>query len=227
MTTLSTRTTVLGVTNPKARRDPRAPLAECTALSGPLLSRFDLLLVLSDARNPDWDAAVSSHILAGGHEANAATQERPAKGQVCHAAYQFSLHVIPDQTPEHPRLVLKGRPQLSPLVFKPLGLHVIRSAAARTESRARLEKVGTCRAQEWPMARLRQYIAWVKRSFQPHMSAEAERVLQGYWHMVRGAAGKQAARSTVRMLESLVRLAQVENQSRLETACTCLDATSC
>ena len=64
------------------------------------------------------------------------------------------------------------------------------------------------------MERLRQYIAWAKREFAPVMSAEAEAVLQGYWHLARGAAGKQAGRSTVRMLESLVRLAQVRGSSQ-------------
>ena len=59
------------------------------------------------------------------------------------------------------------------------------------------------------MERLRQYIAWVKGTLRPVMSPEAEHVLQGYWHMARAAAGKQAVRSTVRMLESLVRIAQV------------------
>ena len=78
VTTLSTRATVLGVTNPRGHR---GPLSERTALSGPLLSRFDLLLVMRDARNPDWDAAVASHILAG-PEASAAAQERPAHSQV-------------------------------------------------------------------------------------------------------------------------------------------------
>lgn len=39
-------------------------MTENTGLDGPLLSRFDILLVLADVRNPAWDEAVSGHILA-------------------------------------------------------------------------------------------------------------------------------------------------------------------
>ncbi|XP_021911294.1 probable DNA helicase MCM9, partial [Carica papaya] len=64
VTTLSTRTIVIGATNPKGQFDPDQSLSVNTALSGPLLSRFDIILVLLDTKNPDWDIVVSSHILA-------------------------------------------------------------------------------------------------------------------------------------------------------------------
>lgn len=40
-----------------------AALTVNTSLSGPLLSRFDIVLVLMDTKNPQWDEIVSTHIL--------------------------------------------------------------------------------------------------------------------------------------------------------------------
>ncbi|KAJ3695837.1 hypothetical protein LUZ60_001214 [Juncus effusus] len=64
VTTLSTRTTVFGATNPKGQYDTNQPLSVNTTLSGPLLSRFDIVIVLLDTKNPEWDSIVSSHILS-------------------------------------------------------------------------------------------------------------------------------------------------------------------
>lgn len=55
---------------------------------------------------------------------------------------------------------------------------------------------------------LQQYVFWVKDAFHPDMSAEAEHILTGYYHLQRSAVARTAARTTVRMLESLVRIAQ-------------------
>lgn len=55
---------------------------------------------------------------------------------------------------------------------------------------------------------LRQYIQWVRQRFTPVLSEEAEELLAGYYQLRRQQAGRQTSRTTVRMLESLVRLAQ-------------------
>ncbi|PON87322.1 hypothetical protein TorRG33x02_168140, partial [Trema orientale] len=156
VTTLSTRTIVFGATNPKGRYDPDQSLSVNTALSGPLLSRFDIVLVLLDTKNPEWDGVVSSHILFEGE---------PEK----------------DETDE----------DLSNI---------------------------------WPFPMLRRYIQYVKENFRPVLTKEAEIVISSYYQLQRRSATQNAARTTVRMLESLIRLAQAHARLMFRNEVTRLDA---
>ena len=61
ITSLTTRTSVFGAMNP--RGDSRDSVTEQTNLSGPLLSRFDILLPVYDSKNSETDECVSEHIL--------------------------------------------------------------------------------------------------------------------------------------------------------------------
>uniref|UniRef100_A0A453R4N7 DNA helicase n=2 Tax=Aegilops tauschii subsp. strangulata TaxID=200361 RepID=A0A453R4N7_AEGTS len=149
VTTLSTRTTVFGATNPKGQYDSNESLSVNTTLSGPLLSRFDIVLVLLDKKNPKLDGIISSHILAQSTKAE--------ENKASDAAVKST---------------------------QPLGI------------------------KEWTLPCLRRYIHYVKQRFKPVLTKEAESVISGYYQLQRRDGTHNAARTTVRMLESLIRLAQ-------------------
>ncbi|XP_008455169.2 probable DNA helicase MCM9 isoform X3 [Cucumis melo] len=156
VTTLSTRTIVFGATNPKGHYDPEQPLSVNTTLSGPLLSRFDIVLVLLDTKNPEWDAVVSSHILY--------------------------------------------------------------------ESEQEKGKRDNDLSNNWPLTMLRRYIQFVKGYFRPVLTQEAEQIISNYYQLQRRSAMDNAARTTVRMLESLIRLAQAHARLMFRNEVTRLDA---
>lgn len=64
-------------------------MTENTGLDGPLLSRFDILLVLTDVRNPEWDEAVSGHILAA--HSKVGTVEAMKKAWICFLLFKLSV----------------------------------------------------------------------------------------------------------------------------------------
>ncbi|KAL5705129.1 DNA helicase [Ranunculus cassubicifolius] len=157
VTTLSTKTIVFGATNPKGQYDPNQSLSVNTSLSGPLLSRFDIVLVLLDTKNPEWDAIVSSHILAEQGESEKGTSS------------DDSVDV-------------------------------------------------------WPLTMLRRYIHYVKGRFKPYLRKDAEEIISSYYQLQRRSATDNLARTTVRMLESLIRLAQAHARLMFRDEVTPLDA---
>lgn len=63
--------------------------------------------------------------------------------------------------------------------------------------------------QGWPPQTLQKYLFHVRQSCQPRTGRQAERLLLAYYQMQRRMAGRSSGRTTIRMLESLLRLAQV------------------
>uniref|UniRef100_A0A0A9F236 Probable DNA helicase MCM9 n=1 Tax=Arundo donax TaxID=35708 RepID=A0A0A9F236_ARUDO len=160
VTTLSTRTTVFGATNPKGQYDPNECLSVNTTLSGPLLSRFDIVLVLLDTKKPEWDAIVSRHIL--------------------------------DE-------------------------HIDEKKDETNDVKTNVSE------KKWTLPMLRRYIHYVKE-FKPVLTKEAERVISSYYQLQRRSGTHNAARTTVRLLESLIRLAQAHARLMFSNEVTQLDA---
>ncbi|VEN59871.1 unnamed protein product [Callosobruchus maculatus] len=133
---LNTRCSILAACNPKGNLDLSQPLWLNIALPSPLLSRFDLVMLLKDSVNETWDDKVADYVLNEGH-----TRSKLLNNNI------------------------------------------------------------------WTTDMLQSYIARIKR-FSPKLSEESETILSAYYQMQRSLDGRNKARTTVRLLESLVRLSQ-------------------
>lgn len=77
--TLRTRASVFAVMNPKTGiYQSDADLSVNTAIASPLLSRFDLILLLLDKQDSDWDSDITNFIMSRLPDGN---EHRPVKRQ--------------------------------------------------------------------------------------------------------------------------------------------------
>lgn len=137
---LDTKTTILAACNPKGTFDPSLDLSDNTLIGPALLSRFDIVLVLLDRPEKEWDKLVSTYLL------------QQALGQHC-----------------------------SP------------------------------KENEASNAFLQEYILYVRDQLKPTMSSGAKMLLTKFYQLQRQEEDRATSRTTVRMLESLLRCSEKIN----------------
>ena len=152
---LNTRTSILAATNPKlGKYDEASSVAFNIAMASPLLSRFDLVLVLIDEKNLHWDSVVADYLLLG---------EEAGKQK-------------------------------------------------RSDS-----------AELWSLEQMQAYFGII-RQLNPTLSSEADQVLRAYYRSHRQSDSRNAARTTIRLLESLIRLSEAHARLMFRNVVTIQDA---
>ena len=63
VTTVKTRCSIVATANPNGSYDPEDSMSVNINIGSPLMSRFDLIFLLLDAKNEEWDKHVTSHLL--------------------------------------------------------------------------------------------------------------------------------------------------------------------
>ena len=146
---LNSRCTIIAACNPKGSMDESNDIAINLGIASPLLSRFDLVLLLQDNKDSKWDEHVSSFILSG---------------------------------------VMNDDQSL------------------------------------WNIEQLKSYIAFIKATISPTLSEDAQLVLISYYKQQRNLDSRNQARTTIRLLESMVRLTEAHARLMFRKEAIVLDA---
>ncbi|CAN0023866.1 unnamed protein product, partial [Scytosiphon promiscuus] len=204
---LNARTTVFAVTNTKGAYDAAEDMTVNTAIGSPLLSRFDLVLLLLDTKNKHWDKVVSTFVLRAAI-GPAAPPARPKPAAAAAAAATAAAGTRRGS----------GGGGGGGGSSSPKG----NSASDGNGGRGGDDPVSST---PWGTEKLQKYLCYVKDTFTSvRLSREAEEVVARYYQSQRSADNRSAARTTVRLLESLIRLAQAHARLMCRTEVTLQDA---
>jgi DNA replicative helicase MCM subunit Mcm2 (Cdc46/Mcm family) len=231
--TLNSRTSVIAATNPKRGTfDDRESLAVNTGLAPPLLSRFDIVLVLRDARDPEWDERVASHILG---ENNHLTNKRLKLNDISATQQQKKLpfsfngwRTIQNQQKNNDSN--NNRELYKSYGRNEMGADDVESDSDADDEDETAEDVEFFDETSalWSFSRVKKYIKYVKSRFEPTLDEDAERMLSAHYQNRRKQVAEnrvELGRATVRALESSIRLAQAHAKLCFRDVATKVDAT--
>ncbi|KAG0076813.1 protein phosphatase 2A regulatory subunit cdc55 [Linnemannia elongata] len=224
---LNTRCSVIAATNPKGKYDPNESVSINIALGSPLLSRFDIVLVLMDTGNPNWDQKISSYILD--------TRMR-MDGQFVPKRKRLTGKEIRRRRKKLRKIAKRKRMEalglqpgddgydssISDDVNSVGGGSNAGQAEDDEEDDEEVEQEAT--PDPWSLEKVKAYLIWIKSTFQPKLTPPAEQVLVSYYQLQRKADLRNAARTTIRLLESLIRLSQAHARLMARNLVTVQDA---
>ena len=134
--------------------DVHADLTTNTAIASPLLSRFDIVLVLRDTPSKVWDTQVSTFLLKQAVKGGGSGIKSSGKnGNDSGSTQGVAMNTQRIDATQH----LENQ--------------------ATSSSNSKTSATTSADVSHWNIKKLRQYIAFVKHSIHPVMSAEARTLL--------------------------------------------------
>ncbi|KAK3808553.1 MAG: MCM2/3/5 family-domain-containing protein [Benniella sp.] len=213
---LNTRCSVIAATNPKGKYDPDQSVSINVALASPLLSRFDIVLVLMDTGNANWDQKISSYILDTRIKVDGyAEKKKLSRREIVQRRKQLRRRRRQRELEEN------GGEQGN--VHDDEAQSDEEVAGNGTESDEN-EDTQSTEDETWSLDKLKAYLVWIKSTFHPKLTPPAEQVLVSYYQLQRKTDLRNAARTTIRLLESLIRLSQAHARLMARDYVTIQDA---
>jgi DNA helicase MCM9 len=195
---LNSRATVIATTNPKGSYDASNTLKGNTGIDDPLLSRFDLIFLMLDMGSVERDGNIVDHILNMNIRGD---NHEPAAGKKSKG----------EESGLHSNIRLLSGPSLGP------------AGPSQAAGFGGVSSTLPDMTKTWKLGELRSYIAAIKDRLKPVLSREATRILTAHYSHCR-KKNEMHNPVTVRLLESLIRLAQAHARLMYRSVVTVDDA---
>jgi DNA helicase MCM9 len=229
---LNTRTTIIAATNPKGKYDEAESVSVNTAIASPLLSRFDLCFVMLDRPNPIRDCTLSTFVLnshlhvtekclsaklgknggaGGGGGGYGSYNGGYDGGQDGYNGYGGDHGGVQEEEEEEEEEEEDGglrRSRGKPLTSEDWKKHLKTDEVDEHEINGLFSASNRMLEQTWSIPKLQAYISWSQNTCVPELGDQAQKILKAYYMYQRKTDDRNASRTTVRLLESLIRIAQ-------------------
>ena len=240
--TLNSRTTVIAAMNPPPGGfDDKSTLSINVGMQSSLLSRFDILLLLLDRKNNEWDKKVGSHLMNDLYEPT-----------IKNIDYMYGIHVKVNNTNNDDSIITDGLKAITlndihdvkdidrdiisnafndPLCFVDINSGRVVDPETINSSNTSSNNGNSlidCNNKEdrvdWNMEQMQAYFEMCKQINASDMTQQASLILTKYYQKQRRDELRDKSRTTIRLLESLMRLAQAHARLMFRNSIIEMDA---